>query len=66
MSNPGCPYDNAVSENLFKLLKTEGIKNYYRSINDLYDDVNKWYNNIRIHSSLDYKSPIQYRLERII
>ncbi|MBS5115406.1 MAG: IS3 family transposase [Erysipelotrichaceae bacterium] len=25
------------------------------------DDVN-WYNNIRIHGSLNYKSPVEYRM----
>ncbi len=67
MSTPGCPYDNAVSENLFKLLKTEGTQKYYRDIDNLYGDVStwvKWYNNIRVHSTLNYKSPMQYRLEK--
>ncbi|MFR1854293.1 MAG: IS3 family transposase, partial [Beduini sp.] len=26
---------------------------------ELFDDVN-WYNNIRIHGSLNYKSPVEY------
>ncbi len=60
MSLPGCPYDNAISENIFKLLKCEGIDDYYKDINKLYDDVRNWvnwYNNIRVHSGLEYKSP---------
>ncbi|HIT11565.1 MAG TPA: IS3 family transposase, partial [Candidatus Fimihabitans intestinipullorum] len=29
---------------------------------ELFDYVN-WYNNIRIHGSLDYQTPVQYRLQ---
>ena len=64
MSKPGCPYDNAISENMFKLLKGEGIDDYYKDINKLHKDVSKWvkwYNNVRMHSGLEYKSPKQVR-----
>ena len=64
MSKPGCPYDNAISENMFKLLKGEGIDDYYKDINKLHEDVSKWvkwYNNVRMHSGLEYKSPKQAR-----
>lgn len=66
MSKPGCPYDNAVSENMFKLLKGEGIDDYYKDIGKLHADVNKWvkwYNNVRMHSGLEYKAPKQIRAE---
>ena len=64
MSRAGCPYDNAVSENMFKLLKVEGIDRYYQFDSNLILDVNewvKWYNNVRIHSKINNKSPVMYR-----
>ena len=51
--------------NSFQIIKTEFAFN--RIFNDfeelereLFDYVN-WYNNIRIHGSLEYKTPIEYR-----
>ena len=65
LSHKGCPYDNAVAESAFKIFKTEFVKqNKFHSLEDLkikmYDYVN-WYNKFRIHSSLDYVSPVEYR-----
>ncbi|WP_426605957.1 IS3 family transposase [Spiroplasma endosymbiont of Glossina fuscipes fuscipes] len=64
-SKPGYPYDNAVAESTYKILKTELVKNKkFKSIEEfkleLFDYVN-WYNNTRIHSKLNYLSPIQYK-----
>ncbi len=64
MSKAGCPFDNAVSENMFKLLKIEGVDNHYRYPDDLATDVEewvKWYNLVRVHSKLNYVSPQIYR-----
>lgn len=65
LSAKGCPYDHAVAEATYKIIKTEFAFN--RIFNDfeelereLFDYVN-WYNNIRIHGSLEYKTPIEYR-----
>lgn len=65
LSHKGCPYDNAVAEATFKIIKTEFIWNEtFRNLNELklklWDYVN-WYNNHRIHSSLEYQTPVQYR-----
>lgn len=65
LSNKGTPYDNAVAEATYKIIKTEfAFNRIFESFQELeielFDDVN-WYNNIRIHGSLDYKSPISYR-----
>lgn len=52
MSKAWCPFHNAISENMFKLLKGEGIDSYYKDINKLISDVNKWvkwYNNIHLY-----------------
>jgi len=65
LSNKGNPYDNAVAEATYKVVKTEFINNYiFDTLEDLkrelFDYVN-WYNNVRIHGSLNYKTPVQYR-----
>lgn len=65
MSKPGCPFDNAVSESLFGIFKREWAKQKYFSEMDLRRDVTDfvhWYNYFRIHSTLNYSSPVQYRL----
>lgn len=65
-----CPYDNAVSEATFKIIKTEFVHNEkFESLEDLQlklaDYVN-WFNNFRIHSSLDYLTPIQFKNNTLI
>ena len=67
LSSKGCPYDNAVAEAGFKIVKTEfAFKKIFNSLEELerelFDYVN-WYNNIRIHGSLDYLTPVAYRLK---
>lgn len=57
----GCPYDNAIAEATFKIIKTEFINNkLFNTIEELHlslaDYVN-WFNNCRIHSSLKYMTP---------
>ena len=65
LSKKGCPYDNAVAEATFKIIKTEFVKDYtFDSVEDLkiklFDYVN-WYNNHRIHGSLDYLTPTEFK-----
>lgn len=69
LSMKGCPYDNAVAEASFKIFKTEFTKNYhFEDLEELdlmlFDYVN-WFNNIRIHSSLGYLSPVEYKLHKL-
>ena len=65
LSKKGCPYDNAVDESTNKTLKTEFV--YQEQFNSLYDlqvklnDYVWWYNNERMHSTLDYMSPVEFR-----
>lgn len=65
LSMKGCPYDNAVAEATYKIIKTEFVKQFkFKNIEqlriELADYVN-WFNNHRIHSSLDYLTPKQYK-----
>lgn len=67
LSKKGCPYDNAVAEATYKIVKTEfAFDRRFESLEELkrelFDYVN-WYNNIRIHGSLNYQTPLQYRLQ---
>ena len=65
LSLKGCPYDNAVAEATFKLIKSEFINRRIFETQEqlaleLADYVN-WFNNIRLHGSLGYVSPVEYR-----
>lgn len=65
LSKKGCPYDNAVAEATFKVFKTEFVyPNTFDTLDqlklELYDYVH-WYNNLRIHSSLSYLTPVEYK-----
>lgn len=65
LSHKGCPYDNAVAEATFKIIKTEFVWNeMFTELEELklklWNYVN-WYNHHRLHSSLGYQTPIQYR-----
>lgn len=73
LSHKGCPYDNAVAEATFKIFKTEFLRNErFSSLGELklklFDYVN-WYNNYRLHGSLGYLTPVEYRenvLEKVV
>ena len=64
LSYKGCPYDNAVAEATYKIIKTEFIFNKsFKNIEELelkFSDYVNWYNNFRIHNSLGNLSPIQF------
>ena len=67
LSKKGCPYDNAVAEAAFKVIKTEfAFNRVFGSLEELemelFDYVN-WYNNHRIHGLLNYKTPVECRPE---
>lgn len=65
LSNKGCPNDNAVAESTYKIFKTEFVKNrIFNSLKDLEIELDSyiyWYNNKRIHRSLNYLSPVKYK-----
>ena len=66
MSRKGNCYDNAVAESFFKTLKTELIYPWgdFQSVRvarrSLFYYINFFYNGIRLHSYLGYKSPRQF------
>jgi transposase InsO family protein len=64
LSAKGTPHDNAVAESMYSIIKTEFT--FGKDFTDLdefklhwFDYVN-WYNNVRIHGSLDYMTPTEW------
>ena len=61
-SKKGYPYDNAIMESFNAILKKEEVNvNNYETFNEaklaIFEFIESWYNNLRIHSSLDYITP---------
>ena len=69
LSEKGSPYDNAVAEAFNKVMKTEFVyQKEFRSLSQLKLELAEyvyWYNNLRIHGSLGYLSPVKYRQSRL-
>jgi transposase InsO family protein len=68
MSRPGNPYDNAWAESFMKTLKTEEIDGRrYRDLEDATASIGIFieevYNQQRLHSALDYRSPMEFESE---
>lgn len=65
LSRKGNPYDNAVAEATYKIIKTEfafnRIFDNFEQLQYLLFDYVHWFNHIRIHSSLGYLSPAQFK-----
>lgn len=65
LSAKGCPYDNAVAGATYKVMKTEFIHQMeFQSLDHLQLELNdyvNWFNKHRIHGSLGYMTPVQYR-----
>jgi len=71
MSRPSCPYDNACMESFFSSAKRECIyRKHYDSIEsvkkDLFEYIELFYNRRRMHASLGYLSPVEYRLSKMV
>lgn len=65
MSRKGNCWDNAVAENYFKILKSELVNHTrFHSIlqakTEVFEFIEIWYNRMRKHSYLGYKTPEQY------
>lgn len=65
LSMKGCPYDNAVAESTFKSFKAEfAYRRIFTSIGQLnieLEDYVHWFNCIRLHGSLGYLPPTEYK-----
>ena len=65
MSRKGNCYDNAFIESFFSSLKYELVYHQRfptraRARTAIFDYIETFYNRIRLHSSLDYQSPINF------
>lgn len=69
LSNKGCPFDNAVAEAGYKIIKTEfAFNRTFSSLEQLkleLSDYVNWYNNHRLHGSLNYMTPVKYRISKM-
>lgn len=69
LSKKGCPFDNAVAEAGYKIIKTEfAFNRTFSSLEQLkleLSDYVNWYNNHRLHGSLNYMTPVKYRLSKM-
>jgi transposase InsO family protein len=67
-SGKGNAYDNAVAESMFKIIKTEFVKDRkFHSLEEFTQEFTKWvvrYNYKRTHGSLGYLTPAEYRKQR--
>lgn len=70
LSKKGCPYDNAVAEATYKIIKTEfAFNKIFKNLQELKEELRNyvlWYNYKRIHSSLNYMTPVEYRLAKLV
>lgn len=69
MSRKGNCYDNSLMENFFGILKQEmyygNVFYSFDSLKDAIESYIHYYNTKRIKSALNWKSPVQYRLENM-
>ena len=66
MSRKGNCYDNAFMESFFRTLKVELVHRHkFKTIAEarmkIFEYIEVWYNRKRMHSSLDYLSPVEYK-----
>jgi transposase InsO family protein len=70
MSRVANPYDNAKAESFMKTLKHEEVDgSQYRDVNHARRNIGTFlediYNNQRLHSALDYRSPIEFEAQML-
>jgi len=68
MSGKGNCYDNAQAESFFSRFKTELIEggvfeDIEQARSEIFSYIEGYYNRVRLHSGLGYKSPLEYELE---
>ncbi|MRS04580.1 IS3 family transposase [bacterium] len=66
MSGKGNCYDNACVESFFSTLKGECVDRIFETRSDasntIFQYIEVWYNRKRLHSTLDYQSPLEFEL----
>ncbi len=70
MSRTGDPWDNAVAESFFRILKSELVYHtmwdgYADAHRDLFQYIEVYYNTMRLHSTLGYQTPAQFELQTV-
>jgi putative transposase len=70
MSSKGNCYDNAVAESFFHTLKTELIhheryETRFQARRSVFEYIEMFYNRVRLHSALNYQSPLEFKELRI-
>jgi transposase InsO family protein len=68
MSRKGNCWDNACVESFFKSLKSELIATTIYASREpakhaIFEYIEAFYNRIRLHSTLNYRSPVEYETE---
>jgi transposase InsO family protein len=68
MSRPGNPYDNAWAESFMKTLKAEEVdgrryRNFDEAVKSIGMFIEEVYNETRLHSALDYRSPSEFEAD---
>jgi putative transposase len=68
MSAKGCCYDNAVVESFFHSLKVELVycqqfKTREEAKSEVFQFIEMFYNQVRLHSTLGYRSPNEYDMQ---
>ena len=68
MSGKGNCYDNAQAESFFSRFKAELLEggvfeDLEQARSEIFSYVDGHYNRVRLHSSLGYKSPIEFEME---
>lgn len=68
MSGTGNCYDNAQAESFFSRFKAELIENgvfedFNQARSEIFSYIEGYYNRVRLHSGLGYKSPMEFEME---
>jgi transposase InsO family protein len=70
LSRKSNPWDNAVSEATYKLYKAEFVsRESFATIEELQVKLSSyvhWFNNVRIHSTLGYMTPVEFKEKGLI
>lgn len=71
MSGKGNCYDNAITESFFSTLKKElvyltSFETRDQAATEIFEFIEIFYNRKRLHSALDYHSPIEFKMKNLI